>query len=312
MERRLVRFQEKKIISDLRGIIPSLHTPFNQDNSLDLVSLKNLVEHTIITKCAGMLVGAVAGETSSLSVQEKQKVIECCIKQNDNRIPLIVGCSADNQEARVELSKYAKQAGAKWILCQAPSDLKGRELLSCFIEICEVGPDNLMIQDLSWSDNGMDDEDILFLYQNLDKFKGLKIEVLNSGPKYSRILKATNNTLHLSGGWAIMGMIEALQRGVHAFIPSTMESLYNKIYLFFIENKLSEARDLFDQILPILSFTHQHIDIAIKFSKMLRVKEGIFKTTFCRSPINHFDDYQLEEASLHIEQVLNLQSDYKQ
>jgi len=169
-----------------------------------------------------------------------------------------------------------------------------------------------MIQDLSWTDNGMDDEDILLLFENIKKFKGLKIEVLNSGPKYSRILKATNHELHLSGGWAIMGMIEALNRGVHAFIPSTMEVIYNKIYNLFMEKKLVESRDLFSKILPILSFTHQHIDIAIQFSKMLRVKEAIFKTDLCRSPIAQFDFFQLEEVKNHIKKVINLQNNLSQ
>mgnify|MGYP005713179091 CR=1 FL=1 len=47
-----------------------------------------------------------------------------------------------------------------------------------------------------------------------------------------------------------------------------------------VENKKEESRRLFSHILPILSFTHQHIDISIKFSKMLRVKEGIFNTNY--------------------------------
>jgi 4-hydroxy-tetrahydrodipicolinate synthase len=186
--------------------------------------------------------------------------------------------------------------------------LNGNELTECFNEIADAGPSNLMIQDLSWTDNGMNDEDILLLFENIKKFKGLKIEVLNSGPKYSRILKATNHKLHLSGGWAIMGMIEALNRGVHAFIPSTMEVIYNQIYNLFIEKKINKARDLFSTILPILSFTHQHIDIAIKFSKMLRVREEIFTTELCRSPISEFDIYQLEEANIHIEKVNSLQN----
>ena len=46
-------------------------------------------------------------------------------------------------------------------LCQAPSNLKGKDLLNCFNEIADAGPSNLMIQDLSWSDNGMDDDDII-------------------------------------------------------------------------------------------------------------------------------------------------------
>ena len=292
----------------MRGIIPSLHTPFCRDNKVDILSLQKLIDHTIVSGCAGMLVGAVAGENASLSLDEKETIINACVKHNNNRLPLIVSCSANNQYDRITLSRAAKVAGADWILCQTPNNLNGNELTECFNEIADAGPSNLMIQDLSWTDNGMNDEDILLLFENIKKFKGLKIEVLNSGPKYSRILKATNHKLHLSGGWAIMGMIEALNRGVHAFIPSTMEIIYNQIYNLFIEKKINKARDLFSTILPILSFTHQHIDIAIKFSKMLRVREEIFTTELCRSPISEFDIYQLEEANIHIEKVISLQN----
>ena len=45
---------------------------------------------------------------------------------------------------------------------------------------------------------------------------------------------------------------------------------------------------------------------------MLRVKEGIFETDFCRYPIKGFDKYQLEETYLHIEKILNLQKKYDQ
>ena len=298
----------RKLISGMRGIIPSLHTPFCKNNKIDILSLQNLIDHSIVTGCSGMLVGAVAGENANLTLNEKQTIINVSVKHNENRVPLIVSCSANNQHDRITLSKEANVAGADWILCQTPNNLKGNELLECFYEIADAGPSNLMIQDLSWTDNGMDEENILLLFENIKKFKGLKIEVLNSGPKYSRILKATNNKLHLSGGWAIMGMIEALNRGVHAFIPSTMEVIYNKIYNLFTENKIIESRNLFSKILPVLSFTHQHIDMAIKFSKMLRVKEGIFKTDLCRPPISKFDVYQLEEANNHIEKVIGLQN----
>ena len=86
-----------------------------------------------------------------------------------------------------------------------------------------------------------------------------------------------------------------------------MEIIYNKIYALYLENKIEDSRKLFSQILPILSFTHQHIDISIKFSKILRVKEGIFNTNYCREPVKDFDQFQIEEANLHIKRVLDLQ-----
>ena len=292
----------------MQGIIPSLHTPFNEKNEIDIVSLRKLIDNTVATGCAGMLVGAVAGENGSLSFDEKNILLNECVTYNKNRIPVIISCTAKNQMERIALSKNAKELGADWILCQTPENVFGNELVECFNEIAEVGPENLMIQDLSWTDYGMSDEDIILLNKNVNKFKSLKIEVLNSGPKYTRVFDITNHHLHLSGGWAIMGMIEALNRGVHALIPSTMEAIYNKIYNLYIENKIEDSRRLFSKILPVLSFTHQHIDISIKFSKMLRVKEGIFSTSICRKPIKNFDQFQLEEASLHISKILDLQN----
>ena len=115
--------KEKKLIDGLRGIIPSLHTPFCYQNKIDIPSLKNLIDHTIITGCSGMLVGAVAGENSSLSSEEKKMIIDECLSYNKNRIPIIISCSAKNQKDRVALAKSAKEAGADWILCQTPENV---------------------------------------------------------------------------------------------------------------------------------------------------------------------------------------------
>ena len=115
--------KEKKIITGLRGIIPSLHTPFSDQNKIDIPSLKKLIDHTIATECSGMLVGAVAGENSSLNFDEKNRIIDECLSYNNNRIPIIISCSANNQKDRIALSKSAKEAGADWILCQTPDNV---------------------------------------------------------------------------------------------------------------------------------------------------------------------------------------------
>ena len=80
----------KKDISMMRGIIPSLHTPFNEKNKIDIPSLRKLIDHTIATGCSGMLVGAVAGENSSLTFDEKNILLNECVTYNKNRIPITI------------------------------------------------------------------------------------------------------------------------------------------------------------------------------------------------------------------------------
>jgi hypothetical protein len=46
----------------LRGIVPSLNTPFTADDAVDLASVRRLVDWTVEAGSVGMLILAVAGE----------------------------------------------------------------------------------------------------------------------------------------------------------------------------------------------------------------------------------------------------------
>ena len=294
-------------INELNGIIPSLHTPFFKNKSIDYKSFEKLVLHTIDTKCAGMLISAVAGESQYLTFNEKLEIMEFVLDVNRNIIPIIFGCSSSKLDEIFLLVDLAKQKKVNWVLIQAPLNLNERELIAFFKKINEIGPSHLMIQDLSWDGYGLKDKTIQNLRNEVPKFKSLKIEVVNSGKKYSKIMNLTKNKLHLAGGWAATGFIEAIRRGVHGFIPSTMETIYNSVYNLMLDNEEKEARELFYRILPAISFAHQHIDISIKFYKMLRVTEGIFSTDVCRGDIQEFDECQRYEAEFHINTILNIQ-----
>lgn len=296
----------------LRGIAPSLHTPFNSDDQIDTEGLRRLVDWTVNAGCVGMLISAVAGETSSLSASEKALLMDTVLDQNAGRIATIVGCSAATQQERLDLARNAKAAGADWMLCQTPENLTGAALVAMFSELAECGPDNLMVQDLSWHTSGMSLDDIVLLFEKIPAFKALKIEVVPSGPKYTQVLEATDGRLHVSGGWAIMEMIESMARGVHAFIPSTMDPIYCRIYQLYQQGQAQAARDLFEKILPVLAFTHQHLHVSIAFAKKLRQREGIFSTDRCRPPIADLDVYQNREAEHWIERVLTLQNELPQ
>tara|TARA_B100000963_G_scaffold95874_1_gene82678 strand:+ start:587 stop:1513 length:927 start_codon:yes stop_codon:yes gene_type:complete len=296
-------------INELNGIIPSLHTPFLKNKSIDYKSFEKLVLYTIDTNCAGMLLSAVAGETQNLTFNEKSEIMEFVLDVNRNTIPIIFGCSSSKLEEIFLLVDLARQKKIKWVLIQAPLSLNESELIAFYKKINEIGPSHLMIQDLSWDGYGLTDKTIKNLRDEVPKFKSLKIEVMNSGKKYSNIINLTKNKLHLTGGWAATGFIEAIRRGVHGFIPSTMETIYNSVYNLMLNNEEKEARKLFYRILPAISFAHQHIDISIKFYKMLRVTEEIFSTDVCRGDIQEFDEFQRYEAQFHINTILNIQKE---
>src|SRR5690606_13244997 len=106
---------------------------------------------------------------------------------------------------------------------------------------------------------------------------------------YSAVLDATGGRLHVSGGWAAMQMIEALDRGVHAFLPTGLHGLYTRIYALYASGDRAAARAAFDALLPILAFSNQHLDISIHFFKRLLHRQGVYATPRVRGPILPFD-----------------------
>src|SRR5690606_32642817 len=100
---------------------------------------------------------------------------------------------------------------------------------------------------------------------------------------------ATGGRLNVSGGWAVMQMIEGLKRGVHAYMPTGMHYLYSKIYRDYRQGNHTAAEKLFHELLPVLSFSNQHLDISIHFFKRLLYRQGIYPTPAVRQPILEFD-----------------------
>ena len=292
----------------LRGIVPSMNTPFLDDGSVDLAGIRRSVDAVVQTGVAGMLILAVAAETASLTLPEKRLVAQTFLAHTAGRVPVIIGCSSAEQADRLALAAMARELGAPVMLCQAPAGLGGEALVAQMAALTQVGPPVLMVQDLDFAGPGLPLADILLLRRQLPAFQCLKIEVALPGPKYSAVLEATQGALHVSGGWAAAQMLEALHRGVHAFIPTAMDAIYVAIYRHFQAGDVAQARALHEQLAPVLAFSNQHLDTSIRFFKHLRHREGLFATPMCRSGVRPLDEHQMRELELNVERVLAMQA----
>ena len=290
----------------MRGIIPSLNTPFNADGAIDHVSLRRLINHTVNAGCGGMLGLAVAGEHSTLNQDEKARFVETVVATNAGRIPFIVSVTASEMNESVALTKLAKSVNAAGICVQLPAHfdrLQNKEFLE---NIAAQAPDLLMVQDLDWVGDGLLIDDILYLYERIEQFSWLKIETQRAGPKYSAILEATKGNLQVCGGWAVTQLMDAMARGVHAFIPTGMEYVYVAIQALYENGNKDAARALFERVLPILNFSNQDIGTSILFFKQLRAAEGLFETSLCRAADAKFDAIQTLEAHIALNSALDM------
>ena len=292
-----------------RGIIPSMNTPFLANGAVDLEGIRRSTDAALGAGVSGMLVLAVAGETASLDMAEKRLVASTFLQHVARRVPVIIGCSSTRQVERVALAAMARELAAPAMLCQAPAGQRGKDLLAQMQELADAGPAMLMLQDLDFGGPGLTLADILLLQQRMPAMRGLKIEVALPGPKYSAVLDATKGALHVSGGWAAAQMMEALHRGVHAFIPTAMDDIYVGIHRRFAAGDVSGARTLHERLAPVLAFSNQHLDVSIRFFKHLRHREGLFASPHCRAGVAELDAHQMRELEVNLDRVLALQAE---
>ncbi len=293
------------VTETLTGVIGVINTPFNNDDTIDGPSLERYVRHSMECGVKGFLVLGMAAEVNKLSVEEKEIIVRTVVGEVNHRVPVICGVSAKNQSERLSLTEKFIRLGCDGIMVSIPFENE-ETFIRKISGIAELQPKFLMVQDWAFDGYGIPIEVILKLYHSISCFSSYKIEVVPAGIKYTEALAATKGQLHVAGGWAGSQMIEALDRGVHAFMSTILPDVYNRIFQLHRSGRRDQAKTLFHELVPILAFSHQHLDISIHFNKRLVWRQGLFSTCNVREPILPFDTYHTKVADELINQALTL------
>lgn len=104
----------------LKGSLAAIVTPMQDDGSLDLVGLRSLVDFHIAEKTDGIVVVGTTGESPTVDFEEHRLLIATVVEHAAGRIPVIAGTGANSTREAIELSRYAKDAGADATLSVVP------------------------------------------------------------------------------------------------------------------------------------------------------------------------------------------------
>ncbi len=291
---------------NLRGIITVLNTPFTSDNSIDYEGLKKNVEYAIESGVVGILVPALAAEVYKLTYEERLLIVKEVLNVNNGRVAIIGSATSKEFDETLKIAKKFVALGCNGILANIPFESK-EQYKGLVKSLASVNPPFLMLQDWDFGGYGIPVETVMELFNEVECFKSFKIEVVPAGIKYSQIIKESNGQLHVTGGWAVTQLIEALDRGVDAFMPTGIHKTYVEIFNLYSKGKRDEAKKLFEKLVPILAFSNQHLDISLHFFKKLLHQQGVYTTDYCRKPILDFDDIHTKIANELISKAIKLE-----
>ena len=177
--------------------------------------------------------------------------------------------------------------------------------------VLDAGAESVILQDWDPNGFGLPMETIVTLAEELPQLEGIKIEVAAAGAKYSAVLEEAAGRLLVCGGWAVSQLIEGLDRGVHAFMPTALHTIYCEIHRRYLAGDRESAQSLFRRLLPVLAFSNQHLDISIHFFKRLLWRQGTYPTPTVRSPQLPFDRIHEQTADELIELVNTLERELR-
>ena len=96
----------------IKGIIPPILTPMNDDESINYAELRNQVNRMIDAKVSGVFALGTNGEAYALSHKEKVEILKNVVDEAKKRVPVYAGTGCPTTKETITLSKEAEEIGA--------------------------------------------------------------------------------------------------------------------------------------------------------------------------------------------------------
>jgi len=96
----------------LKGSIPALITPMQDNGSVDYAALRKLIDWHVAEGTDALVIVGTSGESPTVNVEEHREILRVSVEQAAKRIPIIAGCGANSTSEAIALAKYAESIGA--------------------------------------------------------------------------------------------------------------------------------------------------------------------------------------------------------
>lgn len=105
---------------NVKGSIVALITPFHEDGSVNFEKLGELLEFHIANQTDAILILGTTGESSTMTHEEDDAVVEYTLKKVAKRVPVIAGSGSNCTETAIEKSVKYDRMGVDALLVISP------------------------------------------------------------------------------------------------------------------------------------------------------------------------------------------------
>ncbi len=282
---------------EIKGIIPPIITPMNDDESVNVTELRNQVNRLINGGVHALFPFGTNGEGYILNDQEKELVLRTVIEETNGRVPVYAGSGCISTKDTIRMSKMAESLGADVLSIITPSFAAAsqNELYEHYRAVAEAVPDMpIVLYNIpARTGNALAPATVGKLAE-IDNIVGAK----DSSGNFNNILeyisktKASGNFSVLSGNdaliiWNLLAGGTGGIAGCANLYPKTMSSIYE----LFMEGKIEEAKKANESIASFRAcFKYGNPNTIVKTAVALMG----YPVGKCRAPFNQVPEDGIE------------------
>lgn len=258
----------------------ALITPFKEDLSVDVEALQRLVRMQLDNHIEYLVVLGTTGESATLSYNEKQLVIETVVKENDGRLPLVLGIGGNSTADVADEICATNLEPFAAILSVSPYYNKPTQegIYQHYKSLAAVSPKPIILYNVPGrTASNILPETVIRLAKEFPEIIGIKEAAGDIVQAMRLIYGVPEGFLVISGDDMItLPMVLAGGHGVISVIGQGFPSEFSNMVRYGLEKKVEEAYKLHYRLAPA-------IDLIFAEGNPAGIKSVLAKKDICEN-----------------------------
>lgn len=292
----------------LHGVLPVLHTPLNEEGSLDHTILDREIDWAFQTGADGVVV-AMVSEILRMGYHARKELGKHVCEAVKGRGFSVISVGAESIREALDFANHAEGLGASAVMAIPPvaTTLGGARTYNYFASIARGISIPLVVQDASAYVGAAIDLNVYT--QLLEEFGEQRVffkpEASPLGPNLSKLRDASNGKARIFEGSGGINLVDCFRRGIVGTMPGT--DMLDGIVALWCALKAGDEDRIYELSLPIGALAalqlQAGLDGFLAIEKYLLKKRGIFVNTLQIQPCG----WQLDtETAAEVDRLFGL------
>jgi dihydrodipicolinate synthase/N-acetylneuraminate lyase len=234
-----------------KGVIVPMITPFNEDLSLDLASVRRILD-TFIEANVSVFILCTTGESISMSEKQKLLLVKTACEYLNGKIKIYAGISGNCLSESIGQAKSFSQLGVNVVVAHLPFyyPMESNQMLSYFKQLADNVNCPLILYNIPATTKQSIPLNVIDQLSHHPNIVGIKdsekgIERIDES---LRLWRDRSDFVHLTG--CAVHSTYSLQEGSAGLVPSTanlVPKLYRDLYETVIAGDISKAKGIQDK-----------------------------------------------------------------